>query len=383
MKEVSALDINKPRFDIKNYSVVLIAFAFSRIFFALMMFLSGRNSYSAILELFDANHYINIALYGYYHDSVSAFFPLFPLIIRYLGKIGAIVVNNLCFLGSLLILDKLIAVDSNEETNKTIILMTFALSPIGFFSMILYTESIFVFLTLICFYLFKLRKYFFLSGILLGLSVCTRNTGSMLFAAIFIGLCILWYRKEIKFTDILKQYIPATLLSISYPAFLQYKYGNWKLFVDTQAEVWLKANSNILKTTLISLKIVFTDNVPGDGEMDTIVLFKLNEALSLVLLALCITLIVIELIRCKEKPSVNSLVCLLYFFLCIFCINLSIRNPEVDCPTISYFRYYYGTFPIFYLLNNFKQRALTLVFIGTLVISMFTSMIFSLGVFFY
>ncbi|MCQ2516754.1 MAG: hypothetical protein MJ094_07820 [Saccharofermentans sp.] len=383
MNEVTTLDISKPKFDIRNYSVVLITFAISRLFFALMMFISGRNSYSDILELFDAEHYINIAKYGYYSNSITAFFPFFPLIIRLTGRVGAIIINNLCFLGSILVLDKLLLVDSKRTQVSTIILMTFALSPIGFFSMLLYTESIFVFFTILCFYLFKLRKHFFLSGILLGLCVCTRNTGSMLFAAIFIALCILWYRKEIKFTDILKQYIPATILSISYPVFLQYKFGNWKLFVDTQADIWLKTNSNIIKTALISLKIVFTDNVPGDGEVDTIALFKLNEALSLIILVLCITLIVIEIIHFKRKPSIDSFACLLFFFLCIFCINLSIRNPEIDCPTISYFRYYYGTFPIFYLLKNLKQKALLFVFIGTLVISMVTSLVFSLGVFFY
>jgi len=175
MKEIN--EINSGKFDkpLKNLAPVLILFLLSRAFFLLMMFLGGRYSFSEILTLFDAEHYLNIAESGYYHESVTTFFPVIPLILRFLGKPGLLVINNISFLASLYLLKKILE-DSGYKETALLITAILAFSPVGFFSMLLYTEALFFFLTLLVFYFFSLRKYYLLSGILLGLSVlCSKH----------------------------------------------------------------------------------------------------------------------------------------------------------------------------------------------------------------
>ena len=97
---------------LKNHRDVIIAFLASRIMFAILMLLS-KNSYSTILELGDGLLYRKIAQFGYSEDYLVAFFPLIPIIIRYLGDIGMLIINQLAFLGTLFILKDLLAKEYN------------------------------------------------------------------------------------------------------------------------------------------------------------------------------------------------------------------------------------------------------------------------------
>jgi hypothetical protein len=76
------------------------------------------------------------------------------------------------------------------KENISLALAVVAVSPLALFTSIEYTESLFLFFTVFAFYLFIQDKYHFAMGILLGLSVLTRNTGSLLFFAIFIGMVV-------------------------------------------------------------------------------------------------------------------------------------------------------------------------------------------------
>lgn len=365
---------------------VFLLFALSRLLFAAVL-LIAQKSYADVLLLFDAEHYRNVAAIGYQEEYMTACFPMAPLVIRYLGHVGAVIVNHLAFFFSLVFLKQLI-LKMKVEVKACYVLALVAFSPLALFISLEYTEALFFFFTVTAFYLYVTRRNPLLIGVVLGLSVATRNTGSLLFFAIFVGMVMEMirskeYKKWIK--NIVLAYIPATAISLIYPIFLQIRFGNWKLFMDCQYGYWLRIKSDIFKTIWVSLQVVFTDTYKYGGEMDAIVLFKINEAFSLLLMALLIFLIVREILIMKRagKISIPSVVAVIYSVLFIIALCMTIRDPEYNAPTACYYRYYASLFTLYLGLGRFKEKTVQICMFGTMLITLLTASVFCLGVFFF
>ena len=365
---------------------VFLLFALSRLLFAAVL-LIAQKSYADVLLLFDAEHYRNVAAIGYQEEYMTACFPMAPLVIRYLGHVGAVIVNHLAFFFSLVFLKQLI-LKMKVEVKACYVLALAAFSPLALFISLEYTEALFFFFTVTAFYLYVTRRNPLLIGVVLGLSVATRNTGSLLFFAIFVGMVMEMirskeYKKWIK--NIVLAYIPATAISLIYPIFLQIRFGNWKLFMDCQYGYWLRIKSDIFKTIWVSLQVVFTDTYKYGGEMDAIVLFKINEVFSLLLMALLIFLIVREILIMKRagKISIPSVVAVIYSVLFIIALCMTIRDPEYNAPTACYYRYYASLFTLYLGLGRFKEKTVQICMFGTMLITLLTASVFCLGVFFF
>lgn len=373
------------KFFIDNKDVFLL-FVLSRLLFAVVL-LIARRSYADVLLLFDAEHYRNVAAIGYQEEYLAACFPMAPLVIRFLGHAGAVAVNHIAFFFSLYFLKQII-LKMNVEAKVSTVLSVTAFSPLALFISLEYTEALFFFFTVTAFYLYLTRRSPLLMGVVLGLSVATRNTGSLLFFAIFTGMMITMirsreYAKGIK--DIVTAYIPATAISLIYPVFLQVRFGNWKMFMDCQYGVWLRIRSNVFKTVWVSLQVLFTDTYKYGGEMDAIVLYKINEAFSLLLMALLIFLIVreIRLMRKAGKLIVPSLVAVIYSVLFLIALCMTIRDPEYNAPTACYYRYYASLFPLYLGLGRFSEKTVQICMLVTAMITLLTASVFCLGVFFF
>ena len=352
-----------------------------------VVLLVTRKSYADVLQLFDAEHYRLIASEGYCTDGITVFFPVIPLIIRYLGDAGLVIINHIAFLAALIILKKLF-LKIKGESKVSGMLAVVAVSPLALFTSLEYTEALFFLFTAAAFYLFVNKANPLLMGLLLGLSVATRNTGSLLFFAVFIGMVMRIiidkeYKKGIK--DIFLAYVPATLISLIYPAFLQLKFGNWKVFMDAQYSYWIRIPSNLIKTTWISIKVLFTNIYQFDGDPSTIVLFKINEALSLGLMLLVIVLIVREISLMKSKKSINvsAVVAIVYSALFIIALGMTIRDPNIDCPTDSFYRYYASLFPLYLGIGRLGEKPVRISLYITSMITLITASMFCLGVFFF
>lgn len=383
MKEVNTLKSNNKSCEIiSKYKEVILLFLISRILWIAVMVIAPT-PFTEVFGLFDTESYRYIAANGYI-DELTVFFPVIPLLIRFISDIGVIIVNNVAFFFSLVLIRHLLKDHYHMEEYNTV-LGIIAVSPQSFFSTLEYTESIFFLLTVASFCLFLERKHFLLLGLILGLSVATRNSGSMLFLAIFVAMCILWAKKEIRLCNILMTYIPATVISLIYPIYLQVKFGNWKLFMDAQMEYWLRISSNIFKTVFIGFQVLFTDTYKYDG-FDFTILNKTNEALSLTLFICTCILLFLEIrpmIR-SRKISSDSVVLVLYTVFFLITINMTIRDPHIDCPTDSFYRYYAGLFPLYLMLRRVKKKtALQLILLCTLPVSIITSYFFSKGIFFF
>ena len=317
-------------------------FVISRLLLLLIILLCCLFTNTNILDIynyFDNEWYIEIADNGYSDISV-VFFPMIPLIIRYFGKVSLIIINIVCTYFTGLIIYKL----SNIKCSKL-----WFFSPIAIFTVLLYTESIFVFLTVLTLYLYNNKNYL-LAGITLGLSVFCRNMGSMLFFSIFIYMFYNFIRRRIKLKDILIMYIPATIISLMYPVYLQIVFNNWHLFIDSQQLYWDRVSSNIFLVIIMDIKYIIKSHNFGNC---------LYFAVNYMLLCLMIYLIYKDIVKSK-KLTINSM----YMILSILAIFSSCRDGY-NIPSTSFYRYFLGCYPIYLITckdNNKVYNTILYVF---------------------
>ena len=134
----------------------------------------------------DGVWYIKIARAGYADaDGSTAFFPLFPLLLRYLGVlfggnlvVTGVVVSLLCFAGSAWMLYRLVALDFDDRVAARSVVYL-SLFPTSFFLQAVYTESLFLLLSLACFYWARQERWR-LSGLAALFAALTRSTGALL-----------------------------------------------------------------------------------------------------------------------------------------------------------------------------------------------------------
>lgn len=151
-------------------------------------------------QRFDSQHYLRIARQGYANEADSVFPPLYPLAVRALGRLfggsaaanlaAAIFISNLAFLGLLILLHRVTAVElSPKAATQTLVYL--AIFPTGFFLLAPYTESLFILLALGSIWAAR-KDRFWLAGGLGLLASLTRLTGWIL----VIPLACEWWRQN-------------------------------------------------------------------------------------------------------------------------------------------------------------------------------------------
>ncbi len=135
----------------------------------------------------DAFWYLRIATdgYGTPHDHAqAAFYPLYPLLMRAGGwvvgspLVAGILVSLACFLGALVLLHRLVALELGDAYARPAVLLT-AFFPSALFFSAVYSESLFLLLSVGAF-LAARRERWALAGALGGLAALTRNSGVLL-----------------------------------------------------------------------------------------------------------------------------------------------------------------------------------------------------------
>lgn len=366
------MEIKKIEFDRKILTKVLIFFILSRIFFAIIVYKLGFNTFLND----DGQHYVNIAQNGYVKNYLFAFFPLYPMFIKLLHifnipyMVGGILISNICAIITGYIF---CFIDKVEDKNSILILWFF--SPIAIFTTGIYTESLFILLTLLTLIVYKKEKYVF-TGIFLGLSILTRNVGSLLYFAILIDMIVkLFGKKDIKLKIIngFKLFIPATLLAIIYPVYLLIVKGKPFYFVETE-KYWFREHS----LPLYGLFKQLYDTFFRIGYKFGYILYYFHLILSSLSVIIVISLLIFAFRKHKENLALNL------FFLISFIVYTSSfvnnHNPQINCiPTASWFRYIFGTIPLYYYFSLCKIRKYVyflMVFISLLVGTSYLSALF-------
>ncbi len=134
----------------------------------------------------DGVWYIKIATSGYADaDGSTAFFPLFPMLLRYAGValrgnlvVTGILISLACYAGCVWLLWRLVRSDLDEETASRAVVYL-AIGPLSFFLQAVYTESLFLLVSLACF-VFAREGRWRLAGVMGLLATLTRSTGILL-----------------------------------------------------------------------------------------------------------------------------------------------------------------------------------------------------------
>ena len=131
----------------------------------------------------DSGWYKNIALNGYTFKS-TAFFPLFPMLLKFFNTIhispvySGVILSNIFFIILLHFFMALVRLDYKEKDVYKITLLL-ALFPTSFFFSCAYTESLYMMLTVVS--LYAIRKHQWAKAGIAGMfAAVTRNTGVLL-----------------------------------------------------------------------------------------------------------------------------------------------------------------------------------------------------------
>ena len=142
-----------------------------------------------LMEPGDATRYIDIAQHGYVTSGENAinlvFFPLYPLLMRWLGwltfslPLAGVIISHIGYCAASVLLYELILLDADRRCAWDGVLLL-ALYPFSMFSLGVFTEGLFLALTIGC--LYGIRRHDFASAGFIGfLAALTRSQGMLLF----------------------------------------------------------------------------------------------------------------------------------------------------------------------------------------------------------
>ncbi len=149
---------------------------------------------AAPLGRWDSVWYIAIAGDGYGDGARAAFFPLYPLLVRIAGAplrsalVGGALASTALLGVALVVLHRLVALDHERAVARNAVLVT-ALFPMSFFFSAVYSESLFLALSVGAVYAARLDRWAW-AGLLGALAASTRSAGIVLLVPLV--LIYLW-----------------------------------------------------------------------------------------------------------------------------------------------------------------------------------------------
>lgn len=290
---------------------------------------------------FDGEHYLSIGYVGY-KGVEQAFFPVYPILMRILSvpfsidrfwlTITGIVISNVSFFLSLIYLWKLIKLDYSEKIAwwTILILITF---PTSFYFASVYTESLFLLLTVLSFYYIRKNNLRLVSffGIL---TTATRVFGILILPSLVIEA---WQQKRLKQNLFWLGLIPLGLLS--YLIYQWITIGDPLAFYHMQTGVGQQHQLGIVTLPQVFfryLKILVT--IPFNS------LTYLTVATEFLSALFCLALIIYGYLK---KIRISYLVYVILSF-----ILASITGSFTSLP-----RYFLVFFPLFLVLAIFLNNS--------------------------
>ncbi len=192
----------------------------------------------------DSFWYLDIAENGYLFKGAEqlsniVFFPLYPLLIRMTSLLiggnfilSGWILSIIFLLLALIYFSKLVR-EFHSEINPQLPLLFLLIFPTAFFLNAIYTESLFLFLSIASFY-YAFRKNFLRAGVLGLIASLTRVTGVLLF------IPLIWeYFKSYRFHQLFnKKFLSIFLIPLgtfSFFLFHYFKFGDFFLFLKVES----------------------------------------------------------------------------------------------------------------------------------------------------
>lgn len=171
---------------------------------------------------FDGEHYIAIARNGY-APLQHFFFPVYPLAVRFMSHLlgntlflftlSGILVSFLSTLFFILGLTKLLRIDYSQKIAERTLLLLITF-PASFYFFMVYTESIFLLLSVWCFY-FARKQQFLLAALLAAIASATKVIGFSLSVALLFELIIQNWPNVFSFSALRKNMLSLTSILFS------------------------------------------------------------------------------------------------------------------------------------------------------------------------
>jgi Gpi18-like mannosyltransferase len=190
-------------------------------------------------DRWDTGHFLFIAENGYTTPMRSAFFPLYPMLIRgtmlfiHSPVIAALLVSNFAGLVMLVVFYQLVCEDFDIERAQRAVLY-FSLFPTAFFFLAAYNESLFLCLVLLSFYHMR-RGHWWLAGLFGFLAALTRSAGLLL----SLPFCYEYFRqhqfqfKNVRFSIISVALVPAG--TALFAVYCSIRFGDFLSFSHAQS----------------------------------------------------------------------------------------------------------------------------------------------------
>lgn len=328
---------------------------------------------------FDGVHYLRIAQNGYTAEFTQAFFPLYPLLIRFFNFLPkgnldfsiytdpsyfytGMILSTVFFVLALYFLFKLWVKEYNKEVADLAIIFLLSF-PTAFYFGSVYSESLFLLLAVLVFWFNKKGKIF-LSGIFAGLASATKIQGILLFVFLAMEMGNKYFKKGEKilitkdFLLDLLGIVISPLGLIFYMFFLQKTVGDPLFFLTSQPAFGAERSS----LPLVLLPQVIFRYIKIFGSVDFLSLTFFNAFLELFITMILVLVLIFAFKKIK----------LSYWFFVAFSVLL----PTLTGTLSSMPRYALLSFPFFPIFaKSFgkasKKIIIVQIFLQALLLSLF------------
>lgn len=326
----------------------------------------------------DGRWFSHIAVSGYDTDQATAFFPLFPLVLRVGVEVGfgvaffGVLVSTLSALASFYFI-YVLARKWHDERVALASILTLAFFPTAFYLNAVYSDALFLALTSGTFWALYVRRQLFVAGAFAFLAALTRNAGGLL----VLPLAYEWWRNR-------REFSPAAVLAVagpivgflSYASYLWWRSGDPLLFSEAYEQNWHRE----LASPLATLRDAFAHGhdgvsylVPGRIFETTSVYpsLLLSNTLNVVFLGFALSALILAVRRVPIGALLYAIPSVLG--------PLALNDPR-GLPLISYPRYVLVVFPLFIAVGVVLARsrvALTAWIVGSAAVGAYLTMLFT------
>lgn len=195
------------------------------------------NNFFKNLANWDGGHYLAIAEYGYLVKSQYVFFPLYPMLINLVSKItgdflsSGIVISMLSSFLAINLLYKLVLTDLGKDDGLKVLLVLLSF-PLSFHFLTVYSESLFLLLSVATFLLMR-KKKIFLATVTAALVSATRLSG---LAVVLSLLLTIFLTAGINKKNWWVVFSPLGFLLYSF--YLYNQTGNPFYFIQAESNFW-------------------------------------------------------------------------------------------------------------------------------------------------
>lgn len=313
----------------------------------------------------DSKWYLLIAGQGYVNDQTVAFYPLFPLLMRWAGfviglgqpnevtfRLAGVLVASIAALVFCIYFIQLVLLDYSPQLTRRSLLY-FAAFPTAFYLFAVYTESLFLALSVAAFYAARQNRWL-VAMLLAALTVLTRQQGILVVLALLFeyGQQLEWNWRRIN-----RQLAFLVLPALALGGWLGW---NWLAFGNPLAPViaaqkyWGRYLAWPWWSYLLDWAgLLYRE--PGSTTWEPINQFE-NPAGALPLLNVTTTTLFIILAIIGYRVMRKGQLRVSYFVLMLGCLLQPLISPVVGDPLESLPRYLLLSFPSFILLARLGQR---------------------------